>query len=265
MASLVASISSSIIIMDRSVLIFYTVVTVSVLVNIFGFFEIPATLHHRHKKHQKLCNDDNCDCSYSNISGSPGPYVRVVPGPSTIQPLIPMSILSKNVHFDSYNGVRYLDHTSLSRFYQCRPSYTKDYIDDNITWCSQRTFRGPKSPLVALVSFHGSGNTWLRYLLEQATGVYTGSIYCDNVLKAGFPGESIASGNVVAIKTHHPDTRTLPKDIQLSTGRVMYHKAIVLVRDPYDALVSEANRRWNSNRSRNSHIGIADETSFISK
>lgn len=246
-------------VVDRSVLLLYTIVIVSVLVNIF---EIPVTLRHRRQQIQKLCNDDNCDCSYHNISGTPGPYVA--PGPSTTQPLVPMSILSKNVHFDSYNGVRYLDHTSLSRFYQCRPS-DKNYIDDNITWCSQRTFRGPESPLVALVSFHGSGNTWLRYLLEQATGVYTGSIYCDNVLKAVFPGESIASGNVVVIKTHHADTRTLPKDIQLSTGREMYHKAIVLVRDPYDALVSEANRRWNSNRSRNSHVGIADETSFISK
>lgn len=29
-----------------------------------------------------------------------------------------------------------------------------------------------KENLVALVSFPGSGNTWLRYLLQQATGTY---------------------------------------------------------------------------------------------
>lgn len=37
-------------------------------------------------------------------------------------------------------------------------------------WPSRRE-RNPKSPgLAALVSFPGSGNTWLRYLLQQATG-----------------------------------------------------------------------------------------------
>lgn len=34
-------------------------------------------------------------------------------------------------------------------------------------------------PMTALVSFPGSGNTWLRYLLETSTGVFTGSVYTD--------------------------------------------------------------------------------------
>mgnify|MGYP000126647901 CR=1 FL=1 len=34
-------------------------------------------------------------------------------------------------------------------------------------------------PMTALVSFPGSGNTWVRYLLETASGVFTGSIYID--------------------------------------------------------------------------------------
>ena len=37
-------------------------------------------------------------------------------------------------------------------------------------------------PLVALASFPGSGNTWVRYLIERATGIYTGSIYNDKDL-----------------------------------------------------------------------------------
>ena len=198
-----------------------------------------------------------CNCS-DNVTS---PYIA--PGPSKIVELVPLSVLQKNVQLDSHDGLKYLDHVSLSRFYQCHSS-TKMSLSD-AKWCSGRTFRNKGSPIVALVSFHGSGNTWLRYLLEQATGYYTGSIYCDSALKAVFPGESVASGNVVAVKTHHSDSRDLPKDIQLATGQEKYHKAVVLVRNPFDALISEANRRWNSKQSRNAHIGLANEASFISK
>ena len=48
----------------------------------------------------------------------------------------------------------------------------------NDSQCSHFTTRFTKKysldPL-ALVSFPGSGNTWLRYLIEGATGVFTGS------------------------------------------------------------------------------------------
>jgi hypothetical protein len=41
-----------------------------------------------------------------------------------------------------------------------------------ITWCSPQTLKKPPGPRVALASFPGSGNTWVRYLLQQATGTY---------------------------------------------------------------------------------------------
>lgn len=51
--------------------------------------------------------------------------------------------------------------------------------------------------LIALASFPGSGNTWLRYLLQQATGIYTGSVYKDfGLLKSGFPAENIFNSSV---------------------------------------------------------------------
>lgn len=54
----------------------------------------------------------------------------------------------------------------------------------------------PKN-LIALASFPGSGNTWLRYLLQQATGIYTGSVYKDfGLLKSGFPAENIFNSSV---------------------------------------------------------------------
>ena len=33
-----------------------------------------------------------------------------------------------------------------------------------------------------LISFPGSGNTWSRHLIEQASGIYTGSVYIDEAL-----------------------------------------------------------------------------------
>ncbi|KAK3863340.1 hypothetical protein Pcinc_030888 [Petrolisthes cinctipes] len=38
---------------------------------------------------------------------------------------------------------------------------------------------------VRLVSFPCSGNTWLRYLVESATGVFTGAVYNDKRLYEG--------------------------------------------------------------------------------
>jgi len=34
----------------------------------------------------------------------------------------------------------------------------------------------------ALVSYPGSGNTWIRHMIEQVTGVYTGTVYGDKKL-----------------------------------------------------------------------------------
>lgn len=38
------------------------------------------------------------------------------------------------------------------------------------------------SSLVALSSFPGAGNTWVRHLIELVTGYYTGSFYFDGML-----------------------------------------------------------------------------------
>ena len=42
-----------------------------------------------------------------------------------------------------------------------------------------RFSRGRELPPVALISSPGSGATWLRYLIEGATGVFTGSVHHD--------------------------------------------------------------------------------------
>lgn len=50
-------------------------------------------------------------------------------------------------------------------------------------WCNELKFVDPPGQLTALASFPGSGNTWVRYLIQQATGYVTGSIYNDGSLK----------------------------------------------------------------------------------
>ena len=60
--------------------------------------------------------------------------------------------------------------------------------------------------VVALVSETGSGNTWVRGLLEKATGICTGTIYCDPALRnAGMIGEFVVGSSVLVVKTHTPD------------------------------------------------------------
>lgn len=49
-----------------------------------------------------------------------------------------------------------------------------------------------------LVSFPGSGNTWVRGLLQQLTGICTGSVFCDiDLRRRGFPGDGIVGENIL--------------------------------------------------------------------
>ena len=58
--------------------------------------------------------------------------------------------------------------------------------------CPNKTFGSRFSP-TALMSFPGSGNTWMRHLIETATGFFTGSVYNDKGLhQNGFKGERLS-------------------------------------------------------------------------
>ncbi|XP_058445632.1 WSCD family member AAEL009094 [Malaya genurostris] len=110
---------------------------------------------------------------------------------------------------------------------------------------NDRQLPAPKSStrkLTALVSFPGSGNTWLRYLLQQATGILTGSVYKDyGLLKSGFPAENVANSSVLVIKTHEWGPNAWAP----------YGKAILLIRDPKKAILAEFNRQSGG------HVGFA--------
>jgi uncharacterized protein (DUF2384 family) len=70
---------------------------------------------------------------------------------------------------------------------------------------------------IALASFPRSGNTWLRDLIEATTGEKTGSIYWEDI------GRRTPRG--IVIKTHMRDS-------------AVYHRAVHLVRHPFDAIDS---------------------------
>ncbi|XP_002741011.2 sialate:O-sulfotransferase 2-like [Saccoglossus kowalevskii] len=116
--------------------------------------------------------------------------------------------------------------------------------------CQNASFKKDGSmPLVALASFPGSGNTWVRHLIERSSGIYTGSFYTDGELyKKGFKGEkeNWKKRNTIVVKTHdfNPD---LIKE---------YDAAIVVIRNPYKAMVAEHNRKFGG------HTGYATEDKY---
>ncbi|XP_048640847.1 WSC domain-containing protein 2 [Marmota marmota marmota] len=111
--------------------------------------------------------------------------------------------------------------------------------------CMDRRFLPARSKqLIALASFPGAGNTWARHLIELATGFYTGSYYFDGSLyNKGFKGERDhwRSGRTICIKTHESGQ----KEIEA------FDAAILLIRNPYKALMAEFNRKYGG------HIGFA--------
>ena len=111
---------------------------------------------------------------------------------------------------------------------------------------------------VGLVSVPGSGNTWVRGLLERATGICTGSIYCDQPLRQrGFMGEYVQSGSVLVVKTHTSDYQWKGTPVAVRNNEdALYGSAILLIRNPYDTFVSEHNRLETLKRLGSNTIGI---------
>jgi hypothetical protein len=149
----------------------------------------------------------------------------------------------------------------------CRETYDKrDYLDANDVETANRV------PPV-LYTFPGSGNTWVRMLIEYATGIYTGSVYNDGKIRIVMPGEFECSRRNSVIKVHpnhYPGVsiayrnasverlkmevaagirlRSLPRKCQTAdiTGVLniyRFKKAVLLIRNPFASMYSEAVRQ----------------------
>ncbi|XP_070576268.1 sialate:O-sulfotransferase 1-like [Ptychodera flava] len=115
--------------------------------------------------------------------------------------------------------------------------YDQSSIDCSVRLADPDTF-----PLVPLISPPGAGNTWLRHLIEQATGFYSGSVFHDKDLyEGGFLGEfeDYTAGNTLTVKVHN--AKRLSK---------VCKAAILLLRNPIDVVIAEKNRK-----SSDGHVG----------
>lgn len=145
-----------------------------------------------------------------------------------------------------FSGGRILDRRALVKHNQERRHAEARMM--KIEWCrGGPQLKAAPGRVTALASSPGSGNTWVRYLLQQLTGISTGSVYKDvALLRNGFPAESVNNGSVIVVKTHEygPDVRK------------NFDAAILVVRDPFDSVLAEFNRRSGG------HIGHASVEKF---
>ena len=111
------------------------------------------------------------------------------------------------------------------------------HIPKHFQTCKNMTFQKTGN-FVGLLSWPGSGNSWVRQMLETATGIYTGAWYCDsNYINAGMLGEGVKNKNILLMKIHFPEY-----------GWVLPEKVMYLVRNPFDCIVAEWNRIQHENK-----------------
>ena len=111
--------------------------------------------------------------------------------------------------------------------------------------CSCELMNGAGRKRFGLVSLPGSGNTWVRGLLEKATGVCTGSMWCDRILRsAHFCGEGMRGKSLLLVKNHDASLHWSGENGggERQNQKVPYDAVIFLHRNPFDAIVAEWNR-----------------------
>ena len=175
----------------------------------------------------------------------------------------PPSTDTKTPQCKQQNCLEFLSSADKQKHTKCLGETRKYFKHDTVIQQSSCTFLldGSRRP-VALASPEGSGNTWLRGLLEKATGVCTGFCCCDPEMRVlGFPGEGITGGNVLVVKTHIDTPQWLggKKKLQWEGS---YGSAVLLIRNPARALIAEWNRRvtnlLKSKRHKRKSIAITD-------
>ncbi|CBN74859.1 conserved unknown protein [Ectocarpus siliculosus] len=116
---------------------------------------------------------------------------------------------------------------------------------------------GQHGPKAVLASYPRSGNSLLRKLLEEVTGTITGSdTRPDRTLSRslsvmGMQGEGVVDHRVQVVKTHYPERpgfRAFEAD-----------KAILLVRNPFDAVDSYFNMALTNTHDRSLHDAVYEE------
>ncbi|CAH1797678.1 unnamed protein product [Owenia fusiformis] len=119
---------------------------------------------------------------------------------------------------------------------EAKMQYNRQFINSNQSDrpkdCLPLHFSPVALPHIALVSVPGSGNTWVRHLIQQATGLYSGSMYRDQKMDPLIFPNDPRNNSVIVTKRHNKWSESSPKIV----------KAILLVRNPFDAILAEFNR-----------------------
>ena len=131
-------------------------------------------------------------------------------------------------------GITQLDSVDSQKQFIVCPAYElwkhnrSSQIPPHFQECHKMSFRS-SGPVTLLTSYPGSGNSWVRQLIETATGIYTGSVFCDpSYVAFSMIGEGLRTGNVIVVKTHF--------------SKIESSKVIYLIRNPFDAIVAEWSR-----------------------
>uniref|UniRef100_A0A7S2RQN1 Sulfotransferase domain-containing protein n=1 Tax=Mucochytrium quahogii TaxID=96639 RepID=A0A7S2RQN1_9STRA len=98
---------------------------------------------------------------------------------------------------------------------------------------------GEAVPKVMLVSRPGSGNTWIRSLIQSGMRTYTGAIYHDySLARGGYKGELIPymSKRIGVVKSHYPTLSAGGRGDKWAQG------VIHVVRAPFDAYTADYQR-----------------------
>ena len=92
--------------------------------------------------------------------------------------------------------------------------------------------------LIPLLSYPGSGNTWLRYLIEQATNYCTGSVYNDIRLGKNLKCEMTDYKllNTVVVKTHN--IKNVKNSNEQDSSKPPFEACIFIIRNPKHAILS---------------------------
>ena len=170
-------------------------------------------------------------------------------------------------------------HGSSIKSQESKLSSTKYEIDNiNSVNCSDlKLFTKSRNyPYVALTSFQGSGNTWTRHLLQVFTGISTGSLYHDQTIRKNSDLNRLAHqvnnvmcqnqpnySNYIAIKCHRwPDyLRQGEKNVKCAD---IFNKAIFLIRNPVDAIISEYKRlKAKNSGAENAHVSKISNRELI--
>ena len=96
---------------------------------------------------------------------------------------------------------------------------------------------------MALVSLPSCGKTSVRGLLEKATSICTGSIYCDKTLRTkGFCRKRFRSGTVLVVKTHNSSLQWKGERYKnVKADEPFFDAAMFLIHSPFGAAVAELN------------------------